>query len=98
MQPKTFLYSLSTWIGRFRVLISSKVMKFVNTTNKIKIRFHGRGEGYGSYRVTRATVAIRSGTSLNIAEGSAVADVTVDGQSSFDVPEYGLITDHVTIR
>ena len=98
MQLKTFIYSRSTRIGRFRVLISSKVMKFVNTTNKIKIRFHGRGEGYGSYRVTRATVAIRSGTSLNIAAGSAAADITVDGQSSFDVPEYGIITDDVTIR
>ena len=84
-------------IGRLRVLISSKVMSLINTTDNIKIRFHGRGEGYGSYRVTRATVAIRSGTSLNIAEGSAAADVTVDGQSSFDVPEYGLITDDVTI-
>ena len=79
------------------MLISSKAMSLANTSDKIKIRFHGRGEGYGSYRVTRATVAIRSGTSLNIAEGSVAADVTVDGQSSFDVPEYGLITDDVTI-
>lgn len=92
------MFRPSQLIGRLRVLIDSSAMSLAESTNRINVRFHGRGEGNGSYRVNGATAALRSGTSLNIASGTKASVITAGGQASFDVPEYGLISDDVTIR
>ena len=77
-----------------RVLIDNQSLA-LDRTGRISIRFQGRGSGNGVYRVTNATVTLRSGTTLNIIGGN---EISVQGQRSFDVPEYGIVTDDVEIR
>ena len=85
--------------GRFRVLINHNSMTKVNSPfYRIKIRFHGRGEGHGSYRINNATVSWRSEKSLNVLPSEKVSVLTVNGQTSFDVIEQGVITDEADIR
>ena len=80
-----------------RVLIDDQSLA-LDRSGRISIRFQGRGSGNGVYRVTNATVTLRSGTTLNIIGGSEVAGISVQGQRSFDVPEYGIVTDEIVVR
>ena len=80
-----------------RVLVDDDSLR-LNNTGRISIRFQGRGSGNGAYRVTNAAVTLRNGTSLNIVPGSQVSSLSVQGQRSFEVPEFGAVTDEVSIR
>ena len=80
-----------------RVLIDDLSL-VLDRTGRISIRFQGRGFGNGVYRVTNATVTLRNENTLNIIGGSEVSGISVQGQKSFDVPEYGIVTDEVEIR
>ena len=80
-----------------RVLIDDSALT-LNRSRRISVRFQGRGTGNGQYIVSNATVALRRETSLNISRQSEVSVVTVGGQTKFDVPETGLVTDELTIR
>jgi len=84
-------------MGRMRVLLDDP-LKPEHTTGRISIRFQGRGVGNGVYRVINATVSQRNGTSLDIIPESKVTPLTVEGQASFDVPEYGVVTDEIETR
>jgi len=80
-----------------RVLIDDESLQR-NQTGRIVIRFQGRGSGNGAYSVSNATVTLRSGNSLNIVEGSDVSPLLVQGRGSFEVPQFGVVTDEVAVR
>ena len=80
-----------------RVLIDDQAMSIRSWFDRISVRFQGRGVGNGSYRVSNANVSLRLGTSLNSVQGSAVT-LTVNRETTFEVPEYGVISDEIEFR
>ncbi|XP_076816375.1 uncharacterized protein LOC143462197 isoform X1 [Clavelina lepadiformis] len=92
------VFRRSNIVGRMRVLIDDRAMTMSNLQNVVAVRFQGRGPGGGSYRVTRAYVGYRNGTTVDLRPDIQVANIEVNGQSTFDVPEGGVISDPAPIR
>uniref|UniRef100_H2ZA56 Tyrosinase copper-binding domain-containing protein n=1 Tax=Ciona savignyi TaxID=51511 RepID=H2ZA56_CIOSA len=88
--------SPSGFTGVLRVLIDDAAMTLVNL-NTIRVRFQGRGPGNGSYGVSSAYVGVRQGNTLNLRPGSNAPPITIAGQSSFTVPETGIISDELNL-
>nr|XP_026694191.1 uncharacterized protein LOC100180038 isoform X2 [Ciona intestinalis] len=82
--------------GVFRILIDDAAMTLTNF-NTIRVRFQGRGEGFGAYGILSAYVGVQRGNSLNLRQGSNRPPITVNGQSSFTVPETGIISDEMNL-
>nr|CAB3263880.1 uncharacterized protein LOC100180038 [Phallusia mammillata] len=88
-------YSTSRLTGRYRVLLDDEDFRKMGL-ERVKLRFHGRGEGKGSYSMKNVKVQLRKGNTMNIDSRVNVA-VTFNNLNTVEVTEEGATSDEIVL-